>query len=542
MAETVATIMDYPLTLNHFLERMNTIFPHVEVVSRHPDRTVQRRSYAEIYERSRKLAKALINTGIQKGERVATLSWNHATHLECYYGIPASGAVMHTLNLRLSPHDIGFIANHADDKLLIVDDVLLPLYNAFKDALPAHRLIVVPFGGAVPDGMESYEDFIAGGAGPFDYVTTDERDGCAMCYTSGTTGDPKGVIYSHRGMMLHSITSAIPDMMGVSQADCILPVVPMFHANAWGLPYTATGVGAKLVFPGPHMDAESLLELFEQEQVTFSGGVPTIWLAIIQALEAEPKRWKLVEGLRTVVGGSAAPPSLIDRFESFGIKVLHAWGMTEMSPLGTVATVKNNLLDQAKRYRATQGYAAPLVDLRATGDTGEAVPWDGKTMGELEVRGPWVASRYHDNPGASDRWTADGWFKTGDIVTIDPEGYVQITDRSKDVIKSGGEWISSVDLENAIMGHPAVKEAAVIALPHPKWDERPVACVVVKEGASLSQDELNEFLSGDFAKWQLPDALVLIDEIPKTSTGKFQKVALRDQFKDWSWDEQRQAV
>ena len=387
--------------------------------------------------------------------------------------------------------------------------------------------------------MESYEDFLETGAGDIALPAIDETDGCAMCYTSGTTGDPKGVIYSHRGMVLHSMVSAQPDMLSFSMNDCILPVVPMFHANAWGIPYAATMTGAKIVFPGPHLDAASLIDQFIAEKVTFSGGVPTVWLGIIQTIEKDPAKYEALRGLRTVVGGSAAPPAVIRRFQDFGITVLHAWGMTEMSPLGTVANVKPHLATQGEEiyfsYRAKQGYAAPFVDLRHRDGDGNILPWDGDSMGELEVRGPWIASSYYNYPEADDRWSDDGWFRTGDIVTMDSEGYVQITDRSKDVIKSGGEWISSVDLENAIMGHPAVKEAAVIALPHTKWDERPLACIVLKDGESLTKAELDRHLLSDFAKWQLPDDLVMIDEVPKTSTGKFQKLTLRNRFADWQW-------
>ncbi|MCP3974241.1 MAG: long-chain fatty acid--CoA ligase, partial [bacterium] len=423
------------------------------------------------------------------------------------------------------PSDIAYIANHANDKILILDDVLLPLYDQFKDQTSFERVIVIPFSGAaVPEGYDDYEAFLDTATGHFEYPEIDETDGCAMCYTSGTTGVPKGVIYSHRGMMLHSITAVIPDMLNFSQDDTVMPVVPMFHANAWGMPYAAALVGCKQVFPGPHLDAESLLDLAEVEKVNFAGGVPTIWLGIAQAMRSNSKRWTLQPNFRTVVGGSAAPPALIKELDEYGIQTVHAWGMTEMSPLGTVSSVKPHLAtsDEAiYAYRAKQGVAAPFIELRAVDDEQNEVPWDGQTMGELEARGPWVAAEYHDNDDATDKWTADGWFKTGDIVAIDSEGYVQITDRSKDVVKSGGEWISSVDLENAIMGHPAVVEAAVIALPHPKWDERPLACVVLAEGKTLDAEEIREFLADDFAKWQLPDAVVFIDEVPKTSTGKF---------------------
>ncbi len=534
-----STIMHYPLTLMHLLDRAKVLFPTVEIVSRRPDKSLHRTTYAEFHRRARALAEALTKAGIKPGNRVATLSWNHWVHLECYFGIPAAGGILHTLNLRLVPDEIAYIANHADDKFLIVDDVLLPLYNQFKDKVKFKHVIVVPYGGAVPAGMTNYEDFIATATGDFRYPEIAETDGCAMCYTSGTTGKPKGVVYSHRGMVLHSLTACTVDMLAMSQNDCILPVVPMFHANAWGIPFGATMVGAKQVFPGPHLDAESVLDLFEREQVTFSGGVPTVWLAILQNLESGKRKWNLHPQLRTVVGGSAAPPSMIERFDKLGITTLHAWGMTEMSPLGTVAHPKPHIKKKGERaayeYRAKQGVQAPFVDIRVMGEKGPQ-PWDGKSMGELEVRGPWIARAYHNYPDANDRWSDDGWFRTGDVCVVDSEGYMQITDRTKDLIKSGGEWISSVDLENAIMGHPAVAEAAVIAVPHPKWDERPVACVVKKQGVSVSETEIKTHLEGTFAKWQLPDAVVFVDSIPRTSTGKFLKLALREKFKTWSWE------
>jgi len=541
-----STMMNYPLTLVHVLERAKRLFPSVEIVSRRPDKSLHRETYADFHRRARALADALGKAGMKKGDRVATLSWNHWVHLECYFGVTCAGAVLHTLNLRLLPDEIAYIAGHAGDRFLIVDDVLLPLYEKFKDKVKFEKVIVVPLSGQpVPKGMTSYEDFIATATGKWTYPEIAENDGCAMCYTSGTTGKPKGVVYSHRSMVLHALASCTVDLLSVSMTDCVLPVVPMFHANAWGLPYSSVLAGAKLVFPGPHLDAESILDLCEREQVTFSGGVPTVWLAIIQNLESGQRKWKLHPKLRTVVGGSAAPPAMIEKFDKFGITTVHAWGMTEMSPLGTVAHLKPHLKAKGERvayeYRFKQGLQAPFVDMRVITPDGKEAPWDGKTMGELEVRGPWIAASYYKFPDAGDKWSADGWFRTGDVCTIDSEGYLQITDRSKDVIKSGGEWISSVDLENAIMGHPAVAEAAVIAVPHPKWDERPLACVVKKPGASVSAADIRQFLEGKFAKWQMPEEVVFVDSIPRTSTGKFQKLALREQFKDFRWEGERKA-
>jgi fatty-acyl-CoA synthase len=358
-----------------------------------------------------------------------------------------------------------------------------------------------------------------------------------MCYTSGTTGRPKGVIYSHRAVVLHSFASAMVDTLALSQHDTLLPVVPMFHANAWGLPFTAAMVGCKQVHPGPHLDPESLLDLYVAERVNVSAGVPTIWLGIQKAVEAAPDRWKLEDGLRMIVGGSAAPEGLIRKMDSLGMRVIHAWGMTETTPLGTVGTVSRELADRndddlTYATRAKQGVPVPFVDIRAVGDEGE-VPWDGESMGELQCRGPWVAARYHDFPEASDRWTDDGWFRTGDVVTIDPLGYVKITDRTKDLIKSGGEWISSVDMENALMGHPAIREAAVIAIPDDKWGERPLAALVLAEGQAVEDDALDAYLRERFPKWWLPEGYVRIDEIPRTSTGKFLKAKLREQFSNW---------
>ncbi len=530
-----STMMDFPLTLVHLLERAGSLFPREEIVTRLPDKSLHRYTFGDFYRRSRQLASALQKAGLQKGDRVATLSWNTYAHLEAYFGVPVAGGVLHPLNLRLHPSDIAYIINHAQDKILIVDDVLLKLYEAVKAHVKLERVLVVPLSGQpVPEGLESYEDFLASGDPGFAYPSLDERDAAGMCYTSGTTGKPKGVVYSHRSIVLHSLGSALPDALNLASTDVLLPVVPMFHVLAWGLPFTGVMTGSKLVMPGPHLDAESLLNLYESEKVTKTAGVPTIWLGVLQALQKEPGRWKL-EPMEMVVGGSAAPEAMIRAFDRFGLKVLHAWGMTEMSPLGTTSRLKRHLRGDAEveyRYRAKQGVPTPLVEIRAVGEQGE-VPWDGQSLGELQVRGPWVAQSYYNLEEESDKWTPDGWFRTGDVVAIDPEGYIRIADRTKDLIKSGGEWISSIDLENALMAHPAVKEAAVIAIPDPKWDERPLAAIVLKEGASATPEELRAFLEPRFARWWLPDAYVFVDEIPRTSTGKFLKSRLREQFSNY---------
>lgn len=535
-----STMMTFPMTLSHLLERAGKLYARNEIVSRMPDRSLHRHTYADFYRRSRALAEALQLAGMQKGDRVATLMWNHYAHLEAYFGVPVSGGIVHTLNLRLHPSDIAYIMNHAEDRFLIIDDVLLKLYEAIKDHVKVEKVIVVPLTGQpVPEGMINYEDFLKTATGNFTYPVLDENDASGMCYTSGTTGRPKGVIYSHRSTFLHSLGSALPDCLNLSQHDALCPVVPMFHVMAWGLPYTGVMTGCKMVMPGPHLDPINLLDLYQGEKVTKTAGVPTIWMGILQTLEKEPTRWPELGAMEMVVGGSAAPESMIRGFDKFGLRVLHAWGMTETSPLGSAAFVKSYLMDlpadEIYALRATQGLPITLVEVRAM-SMEEEVPWDGHTMGELEIRGPWVANSYFRLESERDRWSADGWFRTGDVVTINPEGYIKITDRTKDLIKSGGEWISSLDLENTLMGHPAVKEAAVIAVPHPRWDERPLAVVVLKEGATVTKEELIAFLTPQVAKFWLPDAIIFAAEIPRTSTGKFLKTTLRNQFKDWSWE------
>jgi fatty-acyl-CoA synthase len=522
-------MMDYQLTLPAVLRRAETYFPRQEIVSRLPDRTFHRYTYADFARRAKQLAVGLRGLGLEPGDRVATLAWNHYAHHEAYFGIPCAGLVLHTLNLRLHPNDLAYIANHAGDKAVIVDRSLLPLLDQFRAETQIEHVLVVE---------DSYEELLAG-ADPAAYSDPelDENTASAMCYTSGTTGRPKGVLYSHRSTVLHSLGEALVKPLGftVSERETLMPVVPMFHAMAWGYPYTCALMGAKLVYPGPHLDAESLLENVENERVTVSAGVPTIWLGLLQQLDREPDRFDVSSLRAMLVGGSAAPRSLIAGFKQrHGIQIVHGWGMTETSPLASVADFVGELHEADEETQidvvAMQGLPLPLVELRAKDGTGEEIEWDGEAMGELEVRGPWVAASYYETPEQADRWTADGWFKTGDIVSFHPLGYVMIKDRAKDVVKSGGEWISSVDLENALMGHPSVAEAAVIAIPDPKWDERPLAVVALREGENASEEELRAFLAPNFAKWWLPDRFEFVDEIPKTAVGKFRKTALRERF------------
>jgi fatty-acyl-CoA synthase len=534
-------MMDYPLTLLQLFDRAGRYFAGTEIVTRRPDKSIHRTTYGEFHARAQQLANALVRLGVKPGERVATLAWNSSHHLEAYFGIPLTGAVLHTLNPRLSPQDLAYIVNHAEDQVILVDDVLLPVLGRFRNEISPRQVIVMGQGQAA-EGTIDYDQLIAPELPRFVFPDLDENQALGMCYTSGTTGRPKGVVYSHRAVVLHSLVEALPDALDLSASDVVMPVVPMFHVNAWGLPFTCVMTGAKQVFPGPHLDPASLLGLVAQERVTITAGVPTIWLGILEALDRNPGAFDTSSLRDMVVGGSAAPQALIEGLEKrHHLQVLHAWGMTETSPVGTVSRLKPHLAraSEPERYRrrATQGLAVPFVDVRAVGEKGTEVAWDGKEMGELHVRGPWVASSYHRNPAEADKFTMDGWFRTGDVVTIDPEGYVRITDRSKDLIKSGGEWISSVDLENALMGHPAVKEAAVIGLPHPHWSERPVACVVLKEGSVATPRELREYLEPLFASFWLPDAFLFMEQIPRTAAGKFLKSALREQHREFRFPE-----
>jgi len=537
-------MMDFPLTLTHLVERAQTQFPRSEIVCTQRDKTRTRQTYGAWAGRVAKLANALKNKlGVKAGERVATLAFNHTPHLEAYFAIPTMGAVIHTLNLRLHGTELGYIAKHAEDVVVLVDEALLPLLESFRAEVQTLRQVVVfrnvprePSEAPLPDGMIDYEDLIADQPDTIEWPRLEENSAAMLCYTSGTTGNPKGVLYSHRSIVLHALVIMGREAMGVGSDDCVLPVVPMFHASAWGLPFAGLTAGSKLVFNGGHFDAVTLLDLMADEKVTFAGGVPTIWIGILAALDAEPKRWDLSAIRAMAIGGSAAPPALIEGFSArHGLEVLHAWGMTETQPVGTMAKVKANLRggtpEQILGLRASQGYPLPFVETRHTDETGKVLTWDGETMGELEVRGPWVAQSYYGDEGP-DRFTNDGWFKTGDVVTIDENGYVRITDRSKDVVKSGGEWISSVQLENALMSHPAVLEAAVFAARHAKWDERPVAAVVLKPNQQATEADLAKHLDGRFAKYWMPDRFLFVEQIPRTSTGKFLKSRLRELYGD----------
>ena len=536
-----STMMQVSLSLNHLLERAGTLFATNEIVSRLPDKSYRRHTYGEYYQRTRKLGQALKNLGMKTGDRVATLCWNHHAHLEAYFGIPAAGGVMHTLNLRLAADEIGWIAADAQDRFLIVDDILLPLYQQFAHLHTFEKVIVFPFSGApVPEGLIDYEKWLADtDASHFTYTTHHEDDPVSMCYTSGTTGRPKGVVYSHRSTILHTLVASLGDFWGLRGTDVVLPVTPMFHANSWGMPYGAVMMGVKLVFPGPHLHPDDLLDLMQVEPPTLSLGVPTIWMSLIQTFDAaqtsQPGRWKMPKGMRSLVGGAAVPEALIRAFDKHGIWILQGWGMTETSPVCTISYPKAELRDAPmdERYRraAMAGVPVPLVDIRMRTEEGTDAPWDGKTMGEIQVRGPFITGSYHQVPVSDEKFTQDGWLRTGDVAVMDEMGFVRITDRTKDLIKSGGEWISSVDLENALMAHPAIAEAAVIAIPDEKWSERPLACVVLKPGQSVTPAELGSHLmKHGFAKWQVPDRVEFIDAVPRTSTGKFYKLKLREMF------------
>jgi len=540
------TMMNFPLTLPTILERSGKIFPRVEIVSRKPDKSIVRSCYGQFYSRARQLSRALLKLGLKPGDRVASMMWNHTSHLEAFFGVPCAGGILHTLNLRLHPQEIASIAKHAGDRFLLVHDVLYPVYEKFRQDVSFERVMVVPYGcNTIPEGSLNYEELLANSDADFQYPAIDENDGAAMCFTSGTTGFSKAVIYSHRALVLHSFCCGLVEAFGINHTDTVLPVAPMFHANAWGIPFAATMLGARLVLPGPCVDPESILDLMVHESVTAACGVPTVWLSVLDALEKNPHRWKFKAPIRVLVGGTAPPVELIRRLDRFGLHIKHLWGMTETTPIGTTGGLRAHMdgWPEERKYevRAKQGWPAPFVEIRLMrpeGPEGRSaeVPWDGLSSGEIEIRGPWIAASYYESPDQAYRWTDDGWFRTGDVATMDEDGYVKIVDRAKDLVKSGGEWISSVDLENTLMGHPAVKEACVVGIPHPKWQERPLAAVVLKDGAHATPEELRAFLAESFAKWQLPDAFVFLDAIPRTSVGKFKKIALREQFANWKWE------
>ncbi|MFL5843144.1 MAG: long-chain fatty acid--CoA ligase [Solirubrobacteraceae bacterium] len=523
---------DHPLTVRHILDRMRRLYADSEVVTLREDGTT-RASYGEVAARTDRLAGALRALGVQPEDRVATFMWNSQEHLEVYLAAPSMGAVLHTLNIRLSGEQLTYIANHAQDKVVFVDDSLVELLEPLAPTFETVEHFVVVGGGdagSLPNALR-YEDLLAAAPETFDYPEIDDRSAAALCYTSGTTGNPKGVLYSHRSTLMHAGAVLYADNLGLRSTDRVLPVVPMFHANAWGLAHAAPLTGADLVMPGRFLQGEPLAKLMESERVTVAGGVPTIWLDVLNYADAHAPD---LSSLRTVAcGGSAVPLSLMQAFsERHGVHITQAWGMTETSPVASVAhPPKGASEDEAWAARAKAGRPLPFLDVRIVGDDGEEVAWDGESTGELEIRGPWIARAYYNDPEGDDKFH-DGWLRTGDVAAIDGQGYVKITDRSKDVIKSGGEWVSSVDLEIALMAHDDVAEAAVIAKPDERWQERPLACVVRKDGSSVSAEELCEFLGDRVAKWWIPDEFAFIGEVPKTSVGKFDKKVLRQQLAD----------
>ena len=533
-------MQNQPLLISSLIDFAERHHGDGEIVSRRVEGDMHRYSWADVASRSRQVANALDADGTGFGERVATLAWNGYRHLELYFGVSGSGRVLHTLNPRLHPDQVVWIANHAEDQVLCFDMSFPPLVQAVHNRCTTIKKWIalcdadkLPADSGIP-GLESYEGWMGGQSTAYSWPVFDENTASSMCYTSGTTGNPKAALYSHRSTLLHAYAAALPDVMCLSARDAVLPVVPMFHVNAWGIPYSAALTGCKLVFPGPALDGKSVYELMESERVTYSAGVPTVWQMLLGHMKTNALKFSTLK--RTVIGGSACPPAMIAAFnDDYGVEVLHAWGMTEMSPLGTLCTLKNKHLSLPKeeqmKIRLKQGRAIFGVDFRIVDDKGQEVAHDGRAYGDLLVKGPWVVREYFKGEGGDP--LIDGWFPTGDVATVDADGFMQITDRSKDVIKSGGEWISSIDIENIAMAHPAVAMAACVGMPHPKWDERPIIAVVKRPGAEVTRDALLAFFDGKTAKWQIPDDVVFVDAIPLGATGKMLKTRLREVLKDY---------
>ena len=532
-------MMNSPLLISSLITHADRHHGDSEIVSRRVEGDVHRTTYGELHRRARQMANALHGIGVGAGDRVATLAWNGYRHMELYFAVSGSGSVLHTINPRLHPEQIAWIANHAEDKVFFFDLTFLPIIEAVAAHCKTVRSWVAMIDKARMPAQAKvdlicYEDLINAHSDQYDWPQVDENLASSLCYTSGTTGNPKGVLYSHRSTILHTYAAALPDALNCSARDVILPVVPMFHVNAWGLPYVGAMTGAKMVFPGAQLDGKSLHDLFETESVTLSAGVPTVWQGLLNHTEANNLRFSTMN--RTVIGGSACPPAMLRLFQDkYGVTVLHAWGMTEMSPLGTACTLKVKHRDMKPEQRLAvqykQGRAIYGVDMKIVGDDGGDLPWDGKAFGDLLVRGPWVLKKYFKEETSEP--LKDGWFPTGDVATIDPDGYMQITDRSKDVIKSGGEWISSIDIENVAMSHPGVAMAACIAAHHPKWDERPLLVVVKRPNAEVTREQILAHYEGKVAKWQIPDDVVFVDSIALGATGKMLKAKLREQFRDY---------
>jgi fatty-acyl-CoA synthase len=533
-------MMNMPLTISSLIRHADRHHGDTEIVSRTVEGPIHRYTYRDAHARARRIANALTRLGVKAGDRIGTLAWNGFRHLELYFGVTGMGAVIHTVNPRLFPDQIAYIVNHAEDSYVFFDLTFAPLIEKLAPHCKGVKGWVAMADRAhmpqqqIP-GLLCYEDLLGAESAAFEWPEFDENTASGLCYTSGTTGNPKGVLYSHRSTVLHAYGAALPDGLNLSARDVVLPVVPMFHVNAWGLPYSCAAVGAKMVFPGAGLDGKSLHELFEAEGVTMTAGVPTVWLGLLAYMKQNNLRFGTVN--RTVIGGSACPPAMIKTFEEdFGVHVLHAWGMTEMSPLGTACSFKAKHMkmsaEEQRKLQAKQGRVIYGVDMKIADGDGNALPHDGKAFGDLLVKGPWILREYYKGEGGNPL-TADGWFPTGDVATIDPDGYIQITDRSKDVIKSGGEWISSIDLENIAVGHPAVAEAAVIGVRHPKWDERPLLIIVRKAGMDVTKEEMLKFYEGKTAKWSMPDDIVFVEQIPHTATGKLSKLTLRQQFADY---------